>query len=63
MTIRDLLAAVETIERIVAKYDEANPFRTADFHGTDCQCERCVFDYARHIVYSMRALAEKEEGK
>lgn len=38
------------LEDIIDGYDEANPLRTADYHGTHCLCLRCCVDYGRSVL-------------
>ena len=39
--------ALRAASKIVEAYDKANPMRTADYHGTDCDCLRCAVDALR----------------
>ena len=43
-TLRDQAVAA------LAAYDRANPMRTADWHGDDCDCFRCEMDRLRAIL-------------
>ena len=42
--------ARERFADAIARYDAANPMRTADQHGDDCRCERCLIDDMRAII-------------
>lgn len=42
--LRDKIAAA------VSAYDRANPMRSADWHGEDCNCLRCEMDCLRAIL-------------
>ncbi len=35
------------LKGFVDAYDVKNPFRTADMHNLECQCNRCLFDFIR----------------
>lgn len=37
----------EGMRRVLDKYDEENPARTADYHLSGCDCMRCRVDDAR----------------
>ena len=43
---------VGQIKAIAAAYDRDVPIRTADWHGTDCDCLRCAIDNARAALAS-----------
>ena len=32
------------IDALIAEWDLSNPMRTADVHGSDCECSRCKRD-------------------
>lgn len=46
----------------LAAYDRANPMRTADWHGDDCDCFRCEMDRLRTILASPTAPAQPEQA-
>ncbi|MFC3628267.1 hypothetical protein ACFOM8_02275 [Paracoccus angustae] len=45
----------------LAAYDRANPMRTADWHGDDCDCFRCEMDRLRTIL-DAHAPAQPEQA-
>lgn len=46
--LRQRIAELEAeLKRVLDKYDEENPARTADYHLTGCDCMRCCVDDAR----------------
>ena len=35
----------DRLEKFVEKYNDDNPFRTADVHQQECLCQRCLIDF------------------
>ncbi len=54
--------ARERFAEAVARYDAANPMRTADQHGDECRCERCLIDDMRAIVDNFDASIAAAKG-
>jgi hypothetical protein len=40
----------EALELMINLHDDDYPVRTADFHGDDCDCVRCLVDGARSAL-------------
>jgi hypothetical protein len=50
-----LAKAVEALRWVVGYYDNENPFRKADYHNENCDCDRCRFDRARAVLAELEA--------
>lgn len=55
-TLRDQAVAA------LAAYDRANPMRTADWHGDDCDCFRCEMDRLRATIEAQAAARRTGQG-
>jgi len=45
-----LAKTLEALHGVVDYYDKVNPFRTADYHGEGCTCDRCDFYRVRAVL-------------
>ena len=51
MRLSEVRALVIAANQVIFAQDEMNPFRTADFHDTSCDCLRCDYDRLRAALF------------
>lgn len=62
MKLPEVRALFIAAEQVIFENDEANPFRTADFHGASCDCLRCVYDKLRTALAPFTAAKDAANG-